>query len=216
MTAVGHDTLKTRRTLTVEGKPYTYFSLPEAAKTLGDIARLPVSLKVLLENVLRFEDGRSYKTDDAKAIVGWLEKASSAKEVPFKPARILMQDFTGVPGVVGLVAMRAGITRLGGSPDKVNPLIPVDLVIDHSVMVDVFARPDALQKNVDIEFERNGERYQFLRWGQEAFSNFRVVPPGTGICHQVNLEYLGQCVWTAQEGGTTFRYPHTLCGRDRQ
>jgi aconitate hydratase len=214
MTAVGHDTLKTRSTLTVEGKGYDYFSLPEAAKTLGDISRLPVSLKVLLENVLRFEDGRSYKVDDAKAIVGWLEKASSAKEVPFKPARILMQDFTGVPGVVDLAAMRDGITRLGGNPAKVNPLIPVDLVIDHSVMVDVFGSADALRKNVDIEFERNGERYKFLRWGQEAFDNFRVVPPGTGICHQVNLEYLGQCVWTSTNGGTTFAYPDTLYGTD--
>ncbi|MGD0105608.1 MAG: aconitate hydratase [Rhodopila sp.] len=214
MTAVGHDTLKTRRTLTVEGKSYDYFSLPEAAKTLGDISRLPVSLKVLLENALRFEDGRSYKTDDAKAIVGWLEKASSSKEVPFKPARILMQDFTGVPGVVDLAAMRDGITRLGGNPAKVNPLIPVDLVIDHSVMVDAFGSADALQKNVDLEFERNGERYKFLRWGQDAFDNFRVVPPGTGICHQVNLEYLGQCVWTSANGGTTFAYPDTLYGTD--
>src|SRR3954447_3129838 len=214
MTAVGHDTLKTRRTLTVADKTFDYYSLPEAAKTLGDFARLPVSLKVLLENVLRFEDGRSYTVDDAKSIVGWLEKASSSKEVPFKPARILMQDFTGVPGVVDLAAMRDGITRLGGDPQKVNPLIPVDLVIDHSVMVDVSASADALQKNVDIEFERNGERYQFLRWGQEAFSNFRVVPPGTGICHQVNLEYLGQCVWTSANAGTTYVYPDTLYGTD--
>src|ERR1700760_1279790 len=214
MTAVGQDTLKSRRTLTVEGKSYDYFSLPEAAKTLGDISRLPVSLKVLLENALRFEDGRSYKVDDAKAIVGWLEKASSTKEVPFKPARILMQDFTGVPAVVDLAAMRDGITRLGGNPAKVNPLVPVDLVIDHSVMVDVYARPDALQKNVEIEFERNGERYKFLRWGQEAFDNFRVVPPGTGICHQVNLEYLGQCVWTSTDAGTHFVYPDTLYGTD--
>ncbi len=214
MTAVGHDTLKTRRTLTVEGKAYDYFSLPEAAKTLGDISRLPVSLKVLLENALRFEDGRSYKVDDAKAIIGWLEKASSTKEVPFKPARILLQDFTGVPAVVDLAAMRDGLTKLGGNPQKVNPLVPVDLVIDHSVMVDVFGRADALQKNVDIEFERNEERYKFLRWGQEAFDNFRVVPPGTGICHQVNLEYLGQCVWTSTNGGTTFAYPDTLYGTD--
>ena len=183
MTAVGHDTLATRRTLTVEGKAYDYFSLPEAAKTLGDISRLPVSLKVLLENVLRFEDGRSYKVDDARSIVGWLEHASSSHEVPFKPARILMQDFTGVPGVVDLAAMRDGITRLGGDPQKVNPLIPVDLVIDHSVMVDFSATADSQRKNVDVEFERNGERYKFLRWGQSAFSNFRVVPPGTGICH---------------------------------
>ena len=214
MTSVGQDSLKTRRTLTVEGKEYEYFSLPEAAKSLGDISRLPVSLKVLLENVLRFEDGRSYTVDDAKAVAGWLEKASSSKEVPFRPARILMQDFTGVPAVVDLAAMRDGITRLGGDPAKVNPLVPVDLVIDHSVMVDVSATPDALQKNVDIEFERNGERYTFLRWGQEAFDNFRVVPPGTGICHQVNLEYLGQCVWVSQNGGRTIAYPDTLYGTD--
>src|ERR1700687_2871474 len=181
MTSIGHDTLKTRRTLTVGGKSYDYFSLPEAAKTLGDISRLPVSLKVLLENTLRFEDGRSYKVDDAKAIVGWLEKASSTKEVPFKPARILMQDFTGVPGVVDLAAMRDGITRLGGKPEKVNPLVPVDLVIDHSVMVDYAGSADALDKNIAMEFDRNGERYRFLRWGQEAFDNFRVVPPDTGI-----------------------------------
>ena len=214
MTSIGQDTLKTRRTLSVDGKNYEYYSLPEAAKALGDISRLPVSLKILLENVLRFEDGSSYKVDDAKAIAGWLEAAHSEKEVPFKPARILMQDFTGVPAVVDLAAMRDGITRLGGKPEKVNPLVPVDLVIDHSVQVDVYARPDALQKNVDIEFERNAERYRFLRWGQEAFDNFRVVPPGTGICHQVNLEYLGQCVWTATDAGTTFAYPDTLYGTD--
>ena len=152
--------------------------------------------------------------EDAKSIAGWLAAAHSDKEVPFKPARILMQDFTGVPAVVDLAAMRDGITRLGGNPQKVNPLVPVDLVIDHSVMVDVFARPDALAKNVDIEFERNGERYRFLRWGQDAFDNFRVVPPGTGICHQVNLEYLGQCVWTGEADGKTIAYPDTLYGTD--
>ena len=214
MKAIGQDTLKTRRTLTVQGKSYDYFSLTEATKALGDISRLPVSLKVLLENVLRFEDGTSYTVEDAKSIAGWLTAAHSEKEVPFKPARILMQDFTGVPAVVDLAAMRDGITRLGGSPQKVNPLVPVDLVIDHSVMVDVYARPDALQKNVDIEFERNGERYKFLRWGQDAFANFRVVPPGTGICHQVNLEYLGQCVWTGEADGVTIAYPDTLYGTD--
>jgi aconitate hydratase len=214
MTAIGQDTLKTRRSLMVEGKRYDYFSLPEAAKTLGDISRLPVSLKTLLENVLRFENGTSYTVDDAKAIVGWLDQAHSDREVPFRPSRILMQDFTGVPAVVDLAAMRDGIMRLGGNPQKVNPLVPVDLVIDHSVMVDVFGRPDALQRNVDIEFERNGERYRFLRWGQDAFSNFRVVPPGTGICHQVNLEYLGQCVWTSRNGPDTFAYPDTLYGTD--
>ncbi len=214
MTAIGQDTLKTRRTLMVEGKAYDYYSLPEAAKTLGDISRLPVSLKVLLENTLRFEDGRSYTTADAKAVVGWLAKGSSTQEVPFKPARILLQDFTGVPAVVDLAAMRDGLTRLGGNPAKVNPLVPVDLVIDHSVMVDHFGTATAEQENVNVEFERNGERYRFLRWGQDAFDNFRVVPPGTGICHQVNLEYLGQTVWTSQNGGTTFAYPDTLYGTD--
>jgi aconitate hydratase len=214
MKAIGQDTLKTRRTLTAAGKSYDYFSLPEAAKTIGDIARLPVSLKVLLENILRFEDGTSYTVDDARALAGWLPAATSAKEVPFRPARILMQDFTGVPAVVDLAAMRDGITRLGGNPNKVNPLVPVDLVIDHSVMVDTFGTADALTKNVDIEFERNGERYTFLRWGQEAFNNFRVVPPGTGICHQVNLEYLGQCVWTGEVDGKTIAYPDTLYGTD--
>ena len=214
MKTVGHDTLSTRRTLDVGGRRYDYFSIPEAAKQIGSVDRLPVSLKVLLENVLRFEDGRSYKVDDARAIVAWLEEGSSTKEVPFKPARILMQDFTGVPAVVDLAAMRDGITRLNGDPQKVNPLVPVDLVIDHSVMVDVSGTPDSLQRNVEIEFERNGERYAFLRWGQEAFQNFRVVPPGAGICHQVNLEYLAQAVWTADVDGTTFAYPDTLYGTD--
>ena len=214
MKTVGHDTLSTRRTLDVGGRRYDYFSIPEAAKQIGSVDRLPVSLKVLLENVLRFEDGRSYKVDDARAIVGWLEQGSSTKEVPFKPARILMQDFTGVPAVVDLAAMRDGITRLNGDPQKVNPLVPVDLVIDHSVMVDVSGTPDSLQRNVESEFERNGERYAFLRWGQEAFQNFRVVPPGAGICHQVNLEYLAQAVWTADVDGTTFAYPDTLYGTD--
>jgi len=214
MKSIGRDSLNTQRTLTVAGKTYTYFSLPEAAKAIGDITQLPVSLKVLLENVLRFEDGQAYTVDDAKAVAGWLAKASSDKEVPFKPARILMQDFTGVPAVVDLAAMRDGILRLGGDPDRVNPLVPVDLVIDHSVMVDVSATADSLQKNVDIEFERNGERYTFLRWGATAFDNFRVVPPGTGICHQVNLEYLAQAVWTADLDGKTYAYPDTVYGTD--
>jgi aconitate hydratase len=214
MKTVGHDSLKTRLTLTVDGKTYTYFSIPEAAKTLGDVSRLPVSLKVLLENVLRFEDGHSYHVADAEAIAGWLTLASSTKEVPFKPSRILMQDFTGVPAVVDLAAMRDGITQLGGRPTQVNPLVPVDLVIDHSVMVDFYGTPEALAENVEVEFERNGERYTFLRWGQTAFDNFRVVPPGTGICHQVNLEYLAQAVWTADLDGTTYAYPDTLYGTD--
>ncbi len=214
MKSVGQDSLGVQRTLSVDGKEYGYFSLAAAAEKLGDIARLPVSLKVLLENILRYEDGSSTTVKDAEAIVAWLETASSTQEVPFRPARILMQDFTGVPGVVDLAAMRDGIVRLGGEPDRVNPLVPVDLVIDHSVMVDVSGTKDSLERNVEIEFERNGERYTFLRWGQSAFDNFRVVPPGTGICHQVNLEYLGQCVWTADTGGKTWAYPDTLFGTD--
>ena len=214
MTAIGHDSLKTLKTLSVDGKDYKYFSLEEAAAQLGDISKLPRTLKILLENVLRFENGGSYKVDDAKAIVGWLEKATSAKEVPFKPARILMQDFTGVPGVVDLAAMRDGIVALGGKPERVNPLVPVDLVIDHSVMVDVAGSADALEKTIELEFERNEERYKFLRWGQEAFDNFRVVPPDTGICHQVNLEYLAQVAWTSENGGETYVYPDTLYGTD--
>ncbi|MCS6931391.1 MAG: aconitate hydratase AcnA [Acetobacteraceae bacterium] len=215
MRMIGQDSLKTRRALTVDGKTYHYFSLSEAARSIGDISRLPFSLKVLLENVLRFEDGRSYTVEDARAFAGWLANGGrSDKEVPFRPARILMQDFTGVPAVVDLAAMRDGITRLGGDPRRVNPLVPVDLVIDHSVMVDVSGSRDALQKNVEIEFERNGERYEFLRWGQEAFANFRVVPPGTGICHQVNLEYLAQVVWTMTDAGDTYAYPDSCFGTD--
>jgi aconitate hydratase len=215
MSKNGQDTLKTRRTLSVDGKTYHYFSIPEAAKALGvDFSRLPNSLKVLLENILRFENGGTYKVDDAKAVAGWLEKGQSDREVPFRPARILMQDFTGVPAVVDLAAMRDGMLKLGGDPQKVNPLVPVDLVIDHSVMVDVSGTPDAMKKNVDLEYQRNGERYEFLRWGQEAFDNFRVVPPGTGICHQVNLEYLAQVVWTNTDAGDTYAYPDSCYGTD--
>ncbi len=215
MKMIGQDSLNTRRTLTAAGRDYEYFSLAEAAKTLGDgVHRLPVSLKILLENVLRFENGGTYKVGDAQAIVDWTKEGSSTREVPFRPARILMQDFTGVPAVVDLAAMRDGITRLGGSPEQVNPLVPVDLVIDHSVMVDVSGREDALHRNMDLEFERNGERYSFLRWGQTAFQNFRVVPPGAGICHQVNCEYLAQTVWTTNIEGKTFAYPDTLFGTD--
>jgi aconitate hydratase len=215
MKLTGQDTLNTHATLTAGGKSYTYFSIPKAAETLGDVSRLPVSLKILLENILRFEDGSSYNVADAHAIAAWLKEAKSTREVPFRPARILMQDFTGVPAVVDLAAMRDGMLRLNGDPQKVNPLVPVDLVIDHSVMVDFYGHADSLQKNVTAEFERNGERYAFLRWGQEAFQNFRVVPPGAGICHQVNLEYLSQAVWTADiPGGETLAYPDTLYGTD--
>ena len=214
MRMIGQDSLKARRTLSVDGKTYHYFSLPEAAKSIGDLTRLPYSLKVLLENVLRFEDGRSYTVDDAKKIAEWVKEGRSDQEVPFRPARILLQDFTGVPAGVDLAAMRDALLGLGGDPRKVNPLVPVDLVIDHSVMVDVSGTASSLQQNVDMEFERNGERYEFLRWGQEAFNNFRVVPPGTGICHQVNLEYLAQVVWTATDTGDVFAFPDSCYGTD--
>jgi aconitate hydratase len=213
------DTFKCRRTLDVGGKTYTYFSLPDAERNgLNGIARLPFSLKVLLENLLRFEDGRSVTADDIRAVQGWLEKRCSDREIAYRPARVLMQDFTGVPAVVDLAAMRDATTQLGADPRKINPLVPVDLVIDHSVMVDFFGSANSFGKNVDMEYERNGERYTFLRWGQAAFENFRVVPPGTGICHQVNLEYLAQTVWTRdeREGGktVTYAFPDTLVGTD--
>ncbi len=214
MRMIGHDSLGTKSTLNVDGKSYHYFSIPKAAAQIGDVTRLPFSLKVLLENILRFEDGRSYSVADAKAVAEWVKEGRSTKEVPFRPARILLQDFTGVPAVVDLAAMRDALNTLGGDAGRVNPLVPVDLVIDHSVMVDVSGTADSLQKNVDIEFERNGERYEFLRWGQSAFSNFRVVPPGTGICHQVNLEYLAQVVWTMDDAGDTYAYPDSCYGTD--
>ncbi len=215
MTEAGHDSLKTRRTLTVGGKDYDYFSLDAAAEAgLGDISRLPFSLKVLLENLLRHEDGKSVSVDDVKAVAAWLTDRRSDREIGFRPARVLMQDFTGVPAVVDLAAMRAAMVALGGDAEKINPLSPVDLVIDHSVMVDYFGHPDSFDKNVAREYERNAERYEFLRWGQQAFDDFRVVPPGTGICHQVNLENLAQVVWTAERGGRTLAYPDTLVGTD--
>ncbi len=212
---IGHDSLKTRRTLTVGGKSYDYFSLPAAAGLLGDLAKLPYSLKVLAENLLRFEDGKTVKVEDIKAVGEWLDnRGKLEREIAYRPARVLMQDFTGVPAVVDLAAMRAAMAEQGGDPEKINPLSPVDLVIDHSVMVDAFGTPQAFEQNVELEFERNGERYAFLRWGQTAFANFRVVPPGTGICHQVNLEYLAQTVWTGEENGKTIAYPDTLVGTD--
>lgn len=215
MTAIGQDSLKTRRTMTVDGKSYDFYSIREAEKQIGDLKRLPKSLKVLLENLLRFEDGRTVKTEDIKAIGEWLDKRTSTQEIAYRPARVLMQDFTGVPAVVDLATMREGIRKLGGKPQDVNPLIPVDLVIDHSVTVDAFGNGMAFQENVDLEFERNAERYAFLKWGQEAFKNFRVVPPGTGICHQVNLEYLAKTVWTSEDNsGATIAYPDTLVGTD--
>ena len=216
MSVTGHDTLKARRTLEVDGKKYDYFSLEAAAKAagLGDISRLPFSLKVLLENLVRLENGRTVTVDDIKAVAEWLKTKSSEREIAFRPARVLMQDFTGVPAVVDLAAMREAMVKLGGKAERINPLSPVDLVIDHSVMIDTFGSASAFRDNVRHEFERNGERYAFLRWGQTAFDNFRVVPPGTGICHQVNLEYLARVVWTTEEGGKTVAYPDTLVGTD--
>ncbi len=210
------DSFKCRRTLEVDGKAYDYFSLKEAeANGLIGIANLPFSLKVLLENLLRYEDGRTVTADDIHAMAFWLQERKSDREIAFRPARVLMQDFTGVPAVVDLAAMRDAMAALGGDPHKINPLAPVDLVIDHSVMVDAFGSDRAFQINVDREYERNGERYAFLRWGAGAFDNFRVVPPGTGICHQVNLEYLAQTVWTRQaNGGAPVAFPDTLVGTD--
>lgn len=209
------DSFKSKKTLQVGDKTYTYFSIPEAEKNgLEGVSRLPFSLKVVLENLLRFEDGRTVTKEDIVACADWLKERKSTQEISYRPARVLMQDFTGVPAVVDLAAMRDAAVKLGGDPEKVNPQVPVDLVIDHSVMVDYFGTKDAFKKNVDLEYERNQERYEFLRWGQSAFDNFRAVPPGTGICHQVNLEYLAQTVWTRDENGETVAYPDTLVGTD--
>ncbi|MDR2308002.1 MAG: aconitate hydratase AcnA [Paucimonas sp.] len=208
------DSLKTLKPLKVADRTYHYYSLEEAAHQLGDLQRLPMSLKVLLENLLRWEDGETVTGDDLRALAKWLQARRSDREIQYRPARVLMQDFTGVPAVVDLAAMRAAMAKAGGDPQRINPLSPVDLVIDHSVMVDRYASPGAFAANVDIEMQRNGERYAFLRWGQSAFDNFRVVPPGTGICHQVNLEYLGRTVWTREADGRTYAFPDTLVGTD--
>ncbi|MFQ6023505.1 MAG: aconitate hydratase AcnA [Acidiferrobacterales bacterium] len=209
------DSLKVCRELVVGDKRYTYYSLPAVQEAgLGDISRLPFSLKVLLENLLRNEDGRSVTVDDIKALVAWIDERRSTREIAYRPTRVLLQDFTGVPGVVDLAAMRDAMVAMGGDPEKINPLSAVDLVIDHSVMVDYAGSRNAFDQNVKREFERNVERYEFLRWGQSAFENFRVVPPGTGICHQVNLEYLAQVVWTSHDGGETIAYPDTVVGAD--
>jgi len=210
------DSLNTRRQLSVGDKTYSYYSLPAAEEAgLAGISRLPVSMKVLLENLLRNEDGGSVTEDDLKAIGAWVEnKGATQHEISFRPARVLMQDFTGVPAVVDLAAMRDALAKLGGDPEKINPLNPVDLVIDHSVMVDFFGTPKSFGENVAKEYERNIERYRFLRWGSSAFNNFRVVPPGAGICHQVNLENLAQTVWTAEADGETVAYPDTVVGTD--
>ncbi len=214
---VGHDSAKTRQTLTAGGQTIAYYSIPAAqAAGLGDFTRLPASLKVVLENMLRYEDGKTVSLDDIRAFAIWgAQGGQNPREIAYRPARVLMQDFTGVPAVVDLAAMRDGIVGLGGNAQQINPLAPVDLVIDHSVMIDEFGTPRAFQANVDREYERNMERYVFLKWGQKAFNNFRVVPPGTGICHQVNLEYLSQTVWTdTDQNGQMVAYPDTLVGTD--
>ncbi|MFI3046166.1 aconitate hydratase AcnA [Pseudomonas coronafaciens] len=208
------DSLKSLKTLEIDNKTYHYFSLPDAARSLGNLDKLPMSLKVLLENLLRWEDNKTVTGNDLKASADWLTERRSDREIQYRPARVLMQDFTGVPAVVDLAAMRAAMAKAGGDPQRINPLSPVDLVIDHSVMVDKFGNSSAFEQNVDIEMQRNGERYAFLRWGQSAFDNFSVVPPGTGICHQVNLEYLGRTVWTKEEDGRTYAFPDTLVGTD--
>ena len=215
MIPTGQDSLHTRSTLEAGGKQYAYYSLSKAADTLGDVSRLPFSMKVLLENLLRFEDGTTVTRDDLHAMADWLKERRINREIQYRPARVLMQDFTGVPAVVDLAAMRDAMRQLGGDPQKINPLVPVHLVIDHSVMVDEFGNPRAFEKNVEFEYQRNAERYEFLKWGSQAFDNFKVVPPGTGICHQVNLEHIAQVVWTGpDQTGETVAYPDTLVGTD--
>src|SRR5438309_3384698 len=217
------DSFNCQKTLKVGGKTYVYYSLPAAEKNgLKGISKLPYSMKVLLENLLRNEDGRTVKKEDIVAVSKWLRKRSLEHEIAFRPARVLMQDFTGVPAVVDLAAMRNAMQKLGGDAEKINPLVPVDLVIDHSVIVNFFGDNKAFGKNVVEEYKQNQERYEFLKWGQKAFSNFSVVPPGTAICHQANLEYLAQTVWTRKEKMTvgkktgTFKvaYPDSLVGTD--
>ncbi|HEY6870857.1 MAG TPA: aconitase family protein, partial [Novosphingobium sp.] len=216
MTQVGQDKLATRSTLTVGGKDYAFYSLKKASAKIGDVSRLPFSMKVLLENLLRFEDGGfTVSTDDIQALADWQKDPSSSREIQYRPARVLLQDFTGVPCVVDLAAMRDAIARLGGDTSKINPLVPVNLVIDHSVMVDEFGHPKAFEQNVEIEYQRNMERYDFLKWGSKSLANFYAVPPGTGICHQVNLENIAQSVWTsADQNGQTVAYFDTCVGTD--
>jgi aconitate hydratase len=216
MTAIGHDTLQTRSTLTVGNEKVDYYSLSKASAQLGDISRLPFSMKVLLENLLRFEDGGfTVSVEDIQALVDWQKDPKSTREIQYRPARVLLQDFTGVPCVVDLAAMRDAMTKLGGDPAKINPLVPVHLVIDHSVMVDEFGHPKAAEQNVEIEYQRNAERYDFLKWGSKSLDNFKAVPPGTGICHQVNLEHIAQAVWTSTApDGATIAYPDTCVGTD--
>src|SRR5215208_5799620 len=204
-----------RATLDVGGRQYTYYRLDSLdSLSGGNAARLPFSLRILLENLLRNEDGKFVKPADIEALAKWNVRGKAEKEIAFRTARVLLQDFTGVPAVVDLAAMRDALAKLGGDPKKINPLQPVDLVIDHSVQVDEYGSDAAFLINTDLEFERNVERYVFLRWGQDAFRNFRVVPPGTGICHQVNLEYLGKTVFVNEQNGEKTAYPDSLVGTD--
>jgi aconitate hydratase len=209
------DSFSVKSKLTSSNKKYSYYSIKEAEKSIGNgVSKLPFSLKVLLENLLRHEDGSTVKSDDIKAFAKWVEDKKNSREIAYRPSRVLMQDFTGVPAVVDLAAMRDAMKNLGGEPKKINPLSAVDLVIDHSVMVDKYGTESSFEENVTREFERNKERYEFLKWGQKAFDNFRVVPPGTGICHQVNLEYLAKVIWSKEDGGETFVFPDTVVGTD--
>ncbi len=216
MTDIGKDSLGTRQMLDVNGKQYAYYSLAKAAEQLGDISRLPISMKVLLENLLRFEDG-GFTVDRShiQALVDWQNNPVTGEEIQYRPARVLLQDFTGVPCVVDLAAMRDAIKKLGGDTAKINPLVPVNLVIDHSVMVDEFGHPKAMEANMALEYERNAERYDFLKWGSKSFKNFSAVPPGTGICHQVNLEHIARAVWSSEgPDGMMVAYPDTCVGTD--
>jgi len=216
MTAIGKDTLATRSTLNVNGKDYAYYSLAKAAEQLGDVSKLPNSMKVLLENLLRFEDeGFTVGREHIQAIVDWQKNPKTGNEIQYRPARVLLQDFTGVPCVVDLAAMRDAIKELGGDTQKINPQVPVNLVIDHSVMVDEFGHPQAMEANMALEYERNAERYDFLKWGSKSFENFSAVPPGTGICHQVNLEHIAQGIWSSEDpDGNMVAYPDTCVGTD--
>ena len=215
MIPTGQDSLNTRSMLEVGGKRYAYYSLEKAGAALGDVSRLPFSMKVLLENLLRFEDGITVTRDDLQCMVDWQKERRINREIQYRPARVLMQDFTGVPAVVDLAAMRDAMKGLGGDPQKINPLVPVHLVIDHSVMVDEFGTPRSFAQNVELEYQRNAERYEFLKWGSQAFDNFKVVPPGTGICHQVNLEHISQAIWSSvDQSGEEVAYPDTLVGTD--
>ncbi|MFT4027840.1 MAG: aconitate hydratase AcnA, partial [Novosphingobium sp.] len=217
MTQVGQDSLATRSTMTVKGREIAYYSLKKAAEKIGDVSRLPFSMKVLLENLLRFEDGGfTVSVGDIQALADWQKDPKApSREIQYRPARVLMQDFTGVPCVVDLAAMRDAIAKLGGDTSKINPLVPVHLVIDHSVMVDEFGHPKAFENNVEIEYQRNLERYDFLKWGSKSLDSFKAVPPGTGICHQVNLEHIAQAVWISNDqNGAAVAYPDTCVGTD--